>query len=147
MSLFQTILVPTDFSDVSRKALKTAAALNGKTPPALLALHVLDVRIFKMMRSLDVPSVHAIQAKAEKEARQELDRFLSSSDLPAGADVQPIVEIGIPFLKITELAERRKADLILVGATGKSGFQELVSGSLTQKLLKMAPCSIMVVKT
>ncbi|MDX1772202.1 MAG: universal stress protein, partial [Planococcaceae bacterium] len=53
---------------------------------------------------------------------------------------------GHPTRALAELAEREQADAIIVGNSGKSSFQKFFVGSVSEKLVKESPCSVIVVK-
>lgn len=53
---------------------------------------------------------------------------------------------GHPTKALAELAEREQADAIIVGNSGKSSFQKFFVGSVSEKLVKESPCSVLVVK-
>jgi nucleotide-binding universal stress UspA family protein len=53
---------------------------------------------------------------------------------------------GHPTKALSELAEKEHADVIIVGNSGKSGFQKFFVGSVSEKLITESPCSVLVVK-
>lgn len=53
---------------------------------------------------------------------------------------------GQPVKALVDLAENEKADVIIVGSSGKSGFQKFFVGSVSEKLVKESPCTVIVVK-
>jgi nucleotide-binding universal stress UspA family protein len=53
---------------------------------------------------------------------------------------------GQPVRAMVDLAENEKADVIIVGSSGKSGFQKFFVGSISEKLVKESPCTVIVVK-
>lgn len=53
---------------------------------------------------------------------------------------------GQPARALAELAENEKADVIIVGNSGKSGFQKFFVGSVSEKIVKESPCTVIVVK-
>ncbi|MGE6489072.1 universal stress protein [Paenisporosarcina sp. NPDC076898] len=53
---------------------------------------------------------------------------------------------GHPAKALSDLAEREQADAIIVGNSGKSGFQKFFVGSVSEKIVKDSPCSVIVVK-
>ena len=62
-------------------------------------------------------------------------------------NAQIIAIDGQPVKALVELAENEKADVIIVGNSGKSGFQKFFVGSVSEKLVKESPCTVIVVKS
>lgn len=61
-------------------------------------------------------------------------------------DGQIVAIDGHPAKALSDLAEREQADAIIVGNSGKSGFQKFFVGSVSEKIVKDSPCSVLVVK-
>ena len=144
MSAFQNILSPIDFSPFARRALDHALALARVEGSRLTVLYV-------------APSVSTVVAAIESPfllptlyAQDDLDRFRddvrrfveeSATDVPVVCEV---VE-GHPAQVIAALAADRGADLVVMGTHGRTGFDRLVLGSVTERVLRQAPCSVLVV--
>ena len=65
---------------------------------------------------------------------------------PAGADVETHVLEGNPALEITKFAKDNDCDLIVVGTLGKSGIDRILLGSVAEKVVRIAPCPVLVIK-
>ena len=63
----------------------------------------------------------------------------------AGIDVDALVEVGTPATCIVETATRAHASLVVMGTHGASGFEHLVLGSVTEKVVRKAPCPVLTV--
>jgi nucleotide-binding universal stress UspA family protein len=63
-----------------------------------------------------------------------------------GIEVMTHARQGEPAHVIVEIAEEQKADLIVVGARGLTGFKRFLLGSVSSKLSHHAPCSLMIVR-
>ena len=63
-----------------------------------------------------------------------------------GAQVQRVIRLGHPAAEILAAAQERDADLIIVGASGEHGTDPFRLGGVAQKVIKHAPCSVMVVR-
>lgn len=61
-------------------------------------------------------------------------------------DAQILAIDGQPARALANLAETEKADVIIVGNSGKSGFQKFFVGSVSEKIVKESPCTVIVVK-
>jgi nucleotide-binding universal stress UspA family protein len=86
-----------------------------------------------------------VWAEGLEERRRELDdaqRRLAE----AGRDAELVAVLGAPADVLVEEARKRQADLIVVGRRGLSGAERLVMGSVSSKLARTAPCSVLIVR-
>ena len=56
------------------------------------------------------------------------------------------VVVGIPYRKIVDLAEEEKSDLIVMTTHGRTGLSHLVMGSVTEKIVRTAPCPVLTIR-
>jgi nucleotide-binding universal stress UspA family protein len=77
-----------------------------------------------------------------REVRSQVAALLESVK---GVDVDVVVENGRPARRILECAKSLPADLIVIGTHGASGFEHLVLGSVTEKVLRQAACPVLTV--
>lgn len=138
----ETVLCPVDFSEGSAHAIEQAAAVAGWYRAHLVALHAYS--------PLFVP-VPGLPAPADRVPGFERDRVHAQaaafvhSTAPAGIDVDVSLEVGHPAAVILERAAQLPADLIVMGTHGTSGFERLVLGSVTEKVLRRASCPVLTV--
>lgn len=139
------ILSPIDFSDHSEDALKVAADLASRLGSALCLVHVVP-----MLPRL--PSAAAVFHEAEyegalhKDAEQRLSRMagkLTQCGLAVKSIVGTANDTGMEILRI---AEHNNADLIVIASHGMTGWHKLVFGSVTEKVVRMAACPVLVLK-
>jgi len=64
----------------------------------------------------------------------------------SGTEVESIVLKGDPAEKIVNFAERQNVDMIMVGSLGKGGFERLVIGSVSEKVVRHAKVPVLVVR-
>lgn len=142
MIAFRSILCPVDFSEFSRHALAHAVALARRYEGRVTVLNVLpelpSVLFFPLSGSR--PSLDA----ADREGLgEELRAFVG----PAGeqAPVDAVVAEGDPARQIVQRARETRADLVVMGTHGRSGFERWTLGSVTEKVLRKAPCAVLTV--
>jgi nucleotide-binding universal stress UspA family protein len=142
------ILCPIDFSEFSRHALDYAVAMARWYGSRVTALHVFTlwpvVNIIPSLGAEPVPPIVSKDADRE-ELVQQLRGFLERH--PTG-DVQIdalLRESPDVHREILAQAEALKSDLIVIGSHGRSGFERLLVGSITEKVLRKATCPVMVV--
>ena len=132
------IVVGFDGSSHARRALERAAALaEPGTRVTVVAAAQLSVPV---VHGAPLPGVEGLE---ERRAEVEEARRLLRRD-GLEADVRAVV--GAPADVLVEEARRLKADLIVVGARGLNGAERLVMGSVSSKVARTAPCSVLIVR-
>ena len=140
------ILVPTDFSKHSHNALTYAAAFAEKFGAELYLLHVVqDLALFIPEAVSVAPPVTppieqmtaAVKEALQRAVREEkLDRFTVHCE----------VREGTPFYEIIQFAKESDIDLIIMGTHGHSGLVHVLLGSVTEKVVRKAPCPVLTVR-
>jgi nucleotide-binding universal stress UspA family protein len=142
----RTILVPTDFSDVSVVALQYARALARRLEARIIVAHVLEDRL-SLVRG-DGPGSSSLEKSIEflrNWADESLEQLVTKhlGDLRA---VERHVVVGVPHVKIVDLTEARNVDLIVM-ATHRTRFDSRPrSGSATDRVSRLATCPVLVVR-
>jgi nucleotide-binding universal stress UspA family protein len=140
----QTILCPTDFSVFSSRAFRHAVALAQQLGARLEVVHVTpSLRRYAgdtLLPNAVAELIPAMRREAEADAR----RFVEPA-VEARVPVEIEIRDGEPWREILSLAQRRPADLVVLGTHGRSGFERFVLGSVTEKLLRLLPCPVMTV--
>src|SRR5918992_6104057 len=88
------------------------------------------------------------QIKKSLDARRKLlDHFISEKfpDLIANAKVRQEVEIGTPYKRIVDKAEAERVDMIVMSTHGRTGRAHMLIGSVTERVLRRAPCPVLAV--
>jgi nucleotide-binding universal stress UspA family protein len=140
----QRILCPIDFSDFSRRALDHALAIARWYKATITAVHVdSSIEIVGYPAPmLGVPAAWTFSDRDELLAN--LRRFVEPESAP-GVSIESVVREGPAVTAILEQAAATSADLIVMGTHGASGFERLVLGSVTEKVLRKARCPVMTV--
>ncbi len=140
------ILLPTDFSKHSQNALAYATAFAEKFGAEIVLLHVVqDLAVF-IPEAVSVsppiaPPVEQFTAAARASLQQvavenKLERF----------GVQVEVREGTPFYEIIQVAREKNVDLIIMGTHGRGGLTHVLLGSVTEKVVRKAPCPVLTVR-
>lgn len=139
-SAIKRILVPTDFSPSSVRALETAVLLARRYHAAITLLYVVDV-------NFHVPPTGPVDAnKLREELWQEGLGKLGQMVLGlrgAGVDVQTLIRQGLPWEEIVEAAQQY--DLLVIGKHKAGPFWRLFSRNTLKGVIGAAPCPVMVV--
>lgn len=133
----QHILVPIDFSHDSEHAVSCAIDLGQHFQARLTLLNVVYVP--------DVPEVslaYLDTIKSESEQRVEAVRKRVED---AGVAADALVVHGPPSDRITDTAQKQEVDLIVMGTHGRTGLRYMLIGSVAERVVRLAPCPVMVV--
>lgn len=142
--LYKKILLPTDGSKYSENSEKHALFLAEQSGAEIIALSVVENTF-----SLGLPSddtIYHINEMLKKETKKNLDKVERMKD-EANSDVKISLKVaeGSPADVILDTAESEDVDLIVIGRSGKSGFDRFIMGSVSDKVVKAAKCSVLVI--
>lgn len=143
------ILVPIDFSPNSKNALRIAAEIAVKGNARLELFHANVATIYSMPLSEYVPSANYAEDEEYDEAvARELEKLkMEVCEMAAFSKLKVDIRVEEGFLHscIRKVAEEDKVDLVVMGTKGASGMQEFLVGSNTEKVIRTAPCPVLVV--
>jgi nucleotide-binding universal stress UspA family protein len=131
------VLAPIDFSEHSMAAMRSAWELVNETGAELHLVHVVAPHFLAVSRE-EVREAAMLQQAEEELARIKKAEFGNSKK------VITIVTVGPPVQKLVEYAKQNEIDLILISTHGRSGGELLLIGSVAEKLVRNAPCSVLV---
>jgi nucleotide-binding universal stress UspA family protein len=141
----KTILVPVDFSPVSRKVVAEAIELAKVTRARIVLMHsVPPAPIIATDLAPLAGSALQLTDDLEKAADRHLQRM--QRDLKGrGIPVDTVCTSGFPVTHILAQAKELGASYIVIGSHGHTAFYDLVIGSIASGVLKRAPCPVIVV--
>jgi len=134
------VLAPTDLSEPSKCALKTAAALAQTCKAKLILFHVVQC---PTCASFDAPPDAEEMMSQARETLEEIARTI-----PPDIAVEKVVRFGTrePVMEIIEEANHASADLIVIATHGYSGFTRVLLGSTAERVVRHAPCPVLVMR-
>lgn len=139
------ILVPTDFSDGARHALRYGCSFAREYEAELLLLHVVESVAAPYASDLfPVPMAEVFQ-ELSAYARGELDK-LAEQARAKGLKVRALVVQGKPSHEIMRVAREETADMIVLGTHGKGVLDQAIFGSTTERVVRKAPCPVLTVR-
>ena len=140
------ILVPTDFSKSSRNALTYGAAFAVRFGAELHLLHVVqDLALFIPEAVLVAPPPAPPVEQFAAAARTALERVITDLQRP-GLAIRPEVVEGTPYEEIVRFARERAIDVVVIGTHGRKGLARLLLGSVAERVVREAPCAVVVVR-
>ncbi len=139
---YNSVLVPSDFSDLAHNAIDTALSLTGDTS-RLTVIHVAPP-----LNTLSVgdPAVawQAVNDETRSEhLRHEFDRQFRDEKYNG---LTFVVVFGNPADEITRYAEANKVDFIVLPSHGRTGLTRLMIGSVAERVVRLAHCPVLVLR-
>ena len=146
------ILVPTDFSEFSDKALKQALDIASEYNAKVYVLHVVNEKIHAALAddysdiSITVREIQNLQksmlSKAKGRLHNQVDKFPESKNV----QVIQMVTSGVPSEEILRQQEERGIDLIVIASLGRTGIAKYLIGGVARNVLKGAKCPVLLTK-
>jgi nucleotide-binding universal stress UspA family protein len=140
------ILVPIDFSDNSKAALKIACQFGVFFQAELILIHVVEPMFYPPDFSLGQITVPSVDTKdIETQANQELAK-LALMEIRGQLQFRSIVKSGKPFSEIIDTASDEDVDLIIISSHGHSEVEQILFGSTSEKVVRKAPCPVLTLR-
>ncbi|HUU31406.1 MAG TPA: universal stress protein [Phycisphaerae bacterium] len=147
MIQIKRLLVPTDFSEHSEQAALYAVELAKRfQADEVHCIHVSDIPADLLATSaytMTGPSQEFIE-QVRQENRKNLEAF--AKNRLAGVPVRTAFLEGRPFVEIIRYARDHKIDLVVIATHGRTGLTHALFGSVAEKVVRKAPCPVLVVK-
>ena len=137
------ILVPIDFSDCAKKALRYAIPLAKQHEADLTLLYVVPTNYaVGEYGGIDYASLEAeMRASGEKELST-----LVVDEVRGEVPADTLVRTGSPGIEVIEVAKSLPADLIVISTHGRTGLKHVLLGSIAEAVVRRAPCPVLVVR-
>jgi len=143
------ILVPTDFSEPSDKALEQALDIAKQYNAKVYLLHVIHEEIPYQIDVGVVTSEDLLQqirdsqlTEAEERLKNQINKFQQTKDV----EVISSIRQGVAYEKILEEADERGIDLIVIASLGRTGIAKYFIGSVARNVLKGSKCPVLLTK-
>jgi universal stress protein A len=146
MAAIKKILVPTDFSQASREALRYACTLAGTLNASICLLHAIENEYLAggYMEYYAPPPEYFEQV--EREARKNLEGMLTPEE-QAQYKATFVQRTGSPAREILNyIREQGDIDLVVMSTHGRGGVGRLMMGSVTDKVVRSAPCPVLTIR-
>ena len=139
----ERILCPVDFSDVSAEAYRYAQSIACHYSAKLVLLHV--VELWQHPSCYYQTELEYYEQFRETLVNNAQDQLRQFADISAGIQPECVVEESMAADAILCLARTRAVSLIVMGTHGRRGFDHLMLGSVTERVLRHAPCPVLAV--
>jgi nucleotide-binding universal stress UspA family protein len=146
MLRIQNILVATDFSDASARALDYARELARAFKASVHVMHVLeDLAAHAWTTEVYVAALPGVHEEMEKQARERLEQIVTPEDRK-DLEVQTVLRLGSPFVEIVRYAREANIDLIVMGTHGRGAIVHMLLGSVAERVVRKAHCPVLTVR-
>ena len=139
------VLVPVDFSDYSKSALRYAVNFAKHFKAELCLVYVVEPMVYPPDFSMGQIAIPSVDIEMDKRATEELDN-LAKREIPPEVKSKTVVKTGKPFVEIIETANEENVDLIIIATHGHSGIEHVLFGSTAEKVVRKAPCPVLTLR-
>lgn len=141
---YRNIVVAVDFSANADTAFDAALELAKQYGSKLHIVHALSYPLFLVSPyQFDLPPDFLESARAEAKRKLQAAAEKAGSD---GVEVEWHFEEGAADIAIIKIAAETGADLVVMGTRGNTGLKHIVLGSIAERTIRAAPCSVLTVK-
>ncbi len=144
MIAWSRIVCAVDFSDASRAALEQAAELARRFHAELVLVHV-----WKGVPGAEDAEAAPLTLGNEEEAELsgKLEAWERDAEQIAQREVRTVLASGSPASEVARITSEERADLVVAGTHGRTGFERAVLGSVAEDIVRRSPCAVLVIKT
>ncbi len=145
--MFKHILVPVDGSKFSTNAARKAKIIAQKHGSKITLLHVVNhSQLFSMGPPQSIPVITDVMIEGLRNGAERILADTLKAVSPATVEVETEIEWGTPSQVIITKARDGFCDLIVMGSRGLGAVSGLLLGSVSERVAKLAPCPVMIVK-
>ena len=139
--MYKKILVPTDGSEFAKKAQKHALFLANVTGAEIVAVSVTENNFVNGLPWYDDGyQLNQVLKERSEENLADFDKLNENN-----IKISHVIKEGSPAKCILEVAKEEDIDLIVMGSSGKSGFDRFIMGSVADKVVNSAKCAVLVI--
>lgn len=155
----KTILVPTDFSEGAQVALDHAKTLATAFQAKIVVLHVIETLAYTMTETMErvdtatmvkrmtqSPQLMDLYALVQRAVEPALDQLVQDLQKDGVSASRALVQ-GAAYEQIIAQSRAVGADLIVMGTHGRRGVSHLFIGSVAERVVRMAPCPVLTVRS
>lgn len=144
----KTILVPTDFSEYSDKALQHATDIARQNNARIYLLHVIGVTQQCIVDyCIDKQMVDQLEQQSIDSAKEMIRKQLDKLKEAESVEIVPDIRKGTPYEEILKEQEDKKMDLIVIASHGKTGLLSHLIGSVAEKVSRAARCPVLLLRS
>ena len=142
------ILVPTDFSEHSDKALRQALDIAEKFNSKVFLLHVVDKGIQQCVADYCLPkeTFEQLERESVSKSRELMEHEVSMVAGRPAVEIDFDVQKGVPYDVILQEQQDKDIDLIVIASHGKSGLMGHLMGNVADRVAERATSEVLIVR-
>jgi nucleotide-binding universal stress UspA family protein len=153
--VFETILYPTDFSDTAGKSLDYLKQLRNAGAKKIILLNIIHQRVLDTLETIHKAAyfqdARYHEDMDEAELRLEKDRKNKMAPIAAeltavGFEVKIRIEKGYPVKEILKVEKEEAVSAIVLGSHGRNNIRNAFMGSVSEKVIRRAVTTVLLVK-
>jgi nucleotide-binding universal stress UspA family protein len=144
MEQIKSIMVPIDFSEYSKNALKYAIDFAKQFNAKMFLIYVVEPIIYPADFSMGQIAIPSADIDLQSRASEELIHLAKT--IGSELHVETIIKTGKPFVEIIDAAKEKDVDLIIIATHGHTGVEHLLFGSTAEKVVRKAPCPVLTLR-
>jgi nucleotide-binding universal stress UspA family protein len=138
----KNILCATDFSDFSNRTIPYGVALAKEFNAKLYICHVIDFSSIAIYGEFQLNPVDQ-QNRIKQQAAEQLNELIGKQPVKW----EPLISAGHIADELSRLVEEKEIDLVIAATRGRSGLKRLILGSVTERLMRVLACPLLVVQS
>jgi nucleotide-binding universal stress UspA family protein len=138
---FKTILCATDFSDFSNYTIRYGVALAKEFAAKLFVCHIIDLSSVAIYGEFQLDPIGQ-QNRIMKDANAQLQDLIGTQPV----EWEPLISVGKAADEISRAVAEQDIDLVITATRGRSGLKRLLLGSVTERLMRILSCPLLVVR-
>jgi len=142
----ERILVPVDFSDHAKTALRYAKALAEEYGSTLQVLHIIEESVHPSYYIAGMSSIFDLEPDIKPKSEDAMRKLFETAEGPQVSATYHLEE-GQAAHEIAKFASAQKSDMIVISTHGLTGIEHLLVGSITEKVIRLADCPVFTVKS
>lgn len=143
--MFHRIVVATDFSECAQEAWAVARRIATAPGSELVLTHVLTEVPLYGEGLFNIETARKAREGARNWAEGTLETWVGKARAE-GLDARAALRTGVPHREIVALAQDERADLVVIGTTGRAGLNRALLGSVADRVVRLAPCPVLTVR-
>jgi len=144
--MFKKVLYPTDFSDVSKKAIDYIKQLRERGSEMVIVLHVINQRGMQAVERYASGNSIEIEQRIMDDAKQQI-KVIEDELKKSGFKVKSMIKTGIPVREILKAEEKEEnVSVIVIGSHGRGNLEEIFLGSVSEKVSRRCKSPVLIVK-
>ena len=143
--MFEKILYPTDFSEVSKRALMYLLQLKEAGTKKVVVLHIVDKQPMEVLHRYRGDETAEIEQNVLKHAEKSLLPIAQQLE-SYGLEVEIKVVEGVPFQEILNAEIEEDVSAIVLGSHGVGNVKEMLLGSVSEKVIRKSKKPVLVIK-